>query len=96
MLDVSDGLEIDAGHLADRSGCRVTIELERVPLAEGAEPDDLSHGEDYELLAALAPTDADALGFPVVGTCAEGSGVELSLAGRPVRLRGWEHFTDPA
>ena len=33
MLDVSDGLAVDAAHLAARSGCKVEIELERVPLA---------------------------------------------------------------
>jgi hypothetical protein len=30
------------------------IELERVPLAEGAQLDDVGFGEDYELLAAVA------------------------------------------
>src|SRR5205823_13487258 len=33
MLDVSDGLAADAAHLAARSGCRLVLELERVPLA---------------------------------------------------------------
>ncbi|MDP9260396.1 MAG: thiamine-phosphate kinase, partial [Actinomycetota bacterium] len=31
MLDISDGLALDAAHIAARSGCRVAIELERVP-----------------------------------------------------------------
>jgi thiamine-monophosphate kinase len=88
MLDVSDGLIADAGHLADRSGCRLEVELERVPLAAGATVDDLGFGEDYELLAATR----DPLGFPVIGRCVEGSGVVATLHGEPLRLAGWEHF----
>jgi thiamine-monophosphate kinase len=88
MLDVSDGLAVDAAHIATRSGCRLAIQLERVPLADGATIDDLGFGEDYELLAATP----DALGFPVIGRCEEGSGVELTLNGSAVELAGWEHF----
>jgi thiamine-monophosphate kinase len=88
MLDISDGLAADAAHLATRSGCRVAIELERVPLAAGALPEDLGFGEDYELLAATA----DALDFTVIGRCEEGSGVVVTLRGEPVELAGWEHF----
>jgi thiamine-monophosphate kinase len=86
MLDVSDGLAADAAQIARRSGCRIVIELERVPLA--GELADLAFGEDYELLAATA----DPLEFPVVGRCEEGEGVVLTLHGEPVELSGWEHF----
>lgn len=88
MLDVSDGLGADAAHIARRSRCRVTIELERVPLAENAQLEDVGFGEDYELLAATP----DPLGFPVIGRCEEGSGVAVTLNGQPVELAGWEHF----
>src|SRR5439155_11295030 len=88
MLDVSDGLATDASHLARQSGCRVAIQLERVPLAPGATLEDAGFGEDYELLAATP----DALGFTVIGRCEEGSGVVLTLRGEPVELPGWEHF----
>jgi thiamine-monophosphate kinase len=89
LTDVSDGIAVDAGNIADRSGCRVVIELERVPLAEGAAVDDLGFGEDYELLAALT----DPQGFVQIGRCEAGEGVELLLAGEPAQLPGFEHFT---
>src|SRR4051794_7749419 len=49
MLDISDGLAQDAGHMARRSGCRLVIDLDRVPLGPGATVEDLGFGEDYEL-----------------------------------------------
>ena len=88
VIDVSDGLAVDAGHIAERSGCRLTIELEQVPLGPGATHDDVGFGEDYELLAATA----DPLDYAVIGRCKEGSGVEIRLEGSPVALSGWDHF----
>jgi thiamine-monophosphate kinase len=88
MLDISDGLEQDLGHVADRSGVRCIVELERVPLAEGATIEDLGFGEDYELLAAV-PSEA----FNVIGRCEEGEGVALLRDGVALELGGWEHFS---
>src|SRR5918999_3176328 len=79
MLDISDGLEQDLHHLAHRSGVRCVVELERVPLGDGATIEDLGFGEDYELLAAV-PSEA----FHVIGRCQEGEGVELLRYGLPV------------
>jgi thiamine-monophosphate kinase len=81
MLDISDGVGADAAHIAARSECRIVLDVESIPLAPGATVDDLSFGEDYELLA----TTRDPLEFTVIGRVEEGSGVE------PV-LGGWEHF----
>src|SRR3954471_14406680 len=90
MLDISDGLARDAGHIAARSGCRLVIDLERVPLAPGATVEDLGFGEDYELLAAVP----DAGGFAEIGRCEEGEGVDLRLRGEAVTLAGYEHFRE--
>jgi thiamine-monophosphate kinase len=88
MLDISDGLARDSAHIAERSGVRLALELERVPLAAVTELHDLGFGEDYELLA----TTPDPLGFPVIGRVEEGEGVGLTLGGEPYELAGWEHF----
>ncbi len=88
LLDVSDGLAVDAGHIARRSGVRVEVELDAVPLAPGATVADLGFGEDFELLAAVS----DAGGLPVIGRVRLGEGVGLFRAGEPYELSGWEHF----
>jgi thiamine-monophosphate kinase len=92
LIDLSDGLARDASHVARRSGCRLVIDLERVPLAPEATVADLAFGEDYELLAATT----DPLGFSQIGRCVEGEGVELLLEDEPVELAGWEHFRSGA
>ena len=107
MLDLSDGLATDAAHLARRSGCGVVVELERLPVADGvtqiAKRAERSvwelacaFGEDYELLAALPADGAERAGFPVIGRCVVGGGVELMLDGEPLTLSGWEHFSRDA
>jgi thiamine-monophosphate kinase len=90
LVDLSDGIAADAARIAERSGCRIVLEPERIPRAPRIEEvADLPFwvlGEDHELLAALAPEHAAALGFPVVGRCEEGEGVE------PAGLAGWDSF----
>jgi thiamine-monophosphate kinase len=65
-IDVSDGLGIDAGRLAEASGARAVLERERLPISpalgdfaerEGLDPIELllSGGDDYELLFSVPP-----------------------------------------
>jgi len=113
MLDLSDGLGGDAGHLAAASGVALKLVLDRLPVA----PDALAEarrldlpvqqfaaegGEDYELLVAL-PAEFDSGGamefqrdcgiaLTRVGEVEQGSGVHVTLGGRPVMLTGFDHF----
>jgi thiamine-monophosphate kinase len=83
LIDLSDGILSDAARIAARSGCKIVVDVERVPraarLEEVAELPFWTMGEDYELLAAVAPEDATALGLPVVGRVEEGAGVDPDL-----------------
>ncbi|MFT8244441.1 thiamine-phosphate kinase [Roseomonas sp. BN140053] len=70
-MDVSDGLVQDLGHLCRAGDCAAVIEAARVPLslpaaaAVAADPSWLPRlcagGDDYELLFAAAPGNADAV-----------------------------------
>jgi thiamine-monophosphate kinase len=92
LVDLSDGIAGDAARIAERSGCAVVLDVEAIPRAgrieEVADLPFWTLGEDYELLAALAPDDASASGFPVVGRVEKGEGVE------PSGLGGWDSFRD--
>jgi thiamine-monophosphate kinase len=93
LIDISDGLAVEAAHLARRSGVRVVIDVERVPLAADATLDDLGFGEDFELLAAVEAAAGFAeIRVAEIGRVEAGEGVALLLHGRAQPLPGWEHF----
>ena len=98
MIDVSDGLATDAGHLAAASGVELRLRLDALPCAPGVEPAAAAvGGDDYELLFAIAPERREAAEAAAavswLGDVRAGSGVVLLEAdGRPVEgLRGYEH-----
>ena len=62
MMDVSDGLLQDAGRFAAASGLSLVLDVEKIPLRQGATlPGALSDGEDYGLLFAMEDSRAEKL-----------------------------------
>ena len=99
MLDISDGLLLDARRLARASRVDIRLDAEAVPLRAGAElPGALSDGEDYELLFT-SPRGigekwrGDFAPLTRIGTVLPGSGRVLDKNGNEYHLKraGYEH-----
>jgi thiamine-monophosphate kinase len=99
MLDVSDGLAADVGHLCAASGVGVTLEAEAIPVSAAAEAVAraygreplalaLTGGEDYELLFSVRP---DGIQEALAAVTAQGTEVhvigQLTDAGHGMRLQ---------
>ena len=105
MLDISDGLLLDADRLARASGLRAEIDLDAIPRGAGVDAVASRHGADPAILAATGGED-----YQLLAAIPAGTGLEphLTVVGRlvpgppgvvalrdgvdvtPARL-GWEH-----
>jgi thiamine-monophosphate kinase len=114
-MDISDGLVKDLGRMAAASGCGARVAIDRLPMSpafRAAVDRDrrlmrdamISGGDDYEILAAVAPERCRAfedeaartgVGVTAVGTIGDGSGVTVHDGdGRAISIPrdGWDHF----
>jgi thiamine-monophosphate kinase len=94
MLDLSDGLAIDARRLAAASGVALDISAAAIAsgLGAGVSPREaLDGGEDHSLLATFPPGAALPAGFRAIGAVVVGEGVLVD--GVPYTERsGWDPY----
>jgi thiamine-monophosphate kinase len=103
MIDVSDGLVQDLGHLAAASGVLVRIEtsalhvppeFEDTARALGADPLRwlLTGGEDHALAACFPPDVELPMAWRIIGRVDEGDGLVLVDGARYEGAGGWQSF----
>jgi thiamine-monophosphate kinase len=96
MLDVSDGLVIDARRIADASGVAIDLDASAIGSPGISTQSALSGGEDHALLATfpaalMQPGASLPGGFRRIGTVRAGTG--LTVDGREYRERGgWDPY----
>jgi len=118
-IDCSDGLSLDLSRIAAESGCGAVMETERVPISaaarelssrvsDGRSPLDhaLSDGEDFELILAVPPEEAERLlrDQPLAPLSLSAIGQFIAEPGlwqsgpdgqrRPLAPQGYEHKFD--
>ena len=91
MMDVSDGLALDARRMATASGVSIDLRAHALgPDVAGA----LSGGEDHALLACF-PSEGLPEGFRPIGAVRTDAGVPLLVDGEPfVDRGGWDPYAD--
>lgn len=102
LIDISDGLLAEAGHLAEASGVAIDVRsgafevpepLRAVGAALGGDPMHfiLGGGDDHALLATFPDIASVPTGWQVVGEVLEGEGVTVD-GGAYDGPTGWTHF----
>ncbi len=93
MLDVSDGLVQDLGHIAEAGGVRIAIDSAAVPAPPV--PDGrrlaLTGGDDHAFAATFPQGTALPGEWRTIGRVVPGPG-DVLVDGRPYAAGGWDHF----
>ena len=87
MMDISDGLFIDAKRIADASGIAIEIDRNLIPLSvsyvsvfgdsEESRMDAATGGDDYQLLLTARPETVLPINVVKIGICKAGEGISL-------------------
>jgi thiamine-monophosphate kinase len=104
MMDISDGLLLDAERMAAASGVAISINLSHIPLSQSYQRQRgdtsesrlqaASWGDDYELLFAASASAHMPVVATLVGRVTDGTGLTLHDDGQPVELPaslGYQH-----
>lgn len=103
MIDASDGLLADLGHVASASGVGIDVERARLEMpgplrdvasALGVDPYTwiLTGGDDHALVATFPPDAVLTEDWSIVGTVRDTSGVTVDGAAYQGGPAGWDHF----
>lgn len=105
LIDISDGLSVDLGHICDESGVAAILLSNKIPISKNASLELALHGgEDYELLftaskRAKIPLQIAGVAITQIGEIRNRRDYSsaIQILGdngkvRPLPQRGWEHF----
>jgi len=101
MIDISDGLLSDVGHIAQASDVAINIESQKLVVTDelqamasafngNAMDWILQGGEDHAFAATFAEASTVPTGWVVIGSVVAGAGVTVD--GEIVAQAGWDHF----
>lgn len=110
MIDISDGLSTDLGHICEESHVGAELETAAIPRARYGRGREqfvaleyaLHGGEEYELLftsSQAVPAKVEGVRVTAIGRTTASAGMRLKdEEGKTMKLaaRGWEHFKDKA
>ena len=100
MIDLSDGLAMDLGHIVDASGVGCEVDVTLLPVDQNLDVLDVdpvelavTGGEDYELLFTIAEAEAvDGIDATQIGVITDG---EARIGGKPLsewKEKAWDHL----
>ena len=95
MMDISDGLLLDAERMARASGTAFALDSARIPVVDKHRLEDcIRWGDDYQLLFTASPKTPPPIGATCIGTVSEKGNAPLLLDGsKPDASRplGYQH-----